>query len=455
MKLEYELIDEGNINLATSIQHTIFSDECAYVNYKYEIDTNYKKNKYFIIRWNAIPTGVIGLYMDDEIDNESIWLGWFGILPEFRNKGIGRKSILDMMEKVKKYNKKYFRLYTNDKDASTARPLFRNVMQLYENYNNPNNYNYNGNYLIYSLCDEKVSLWNNKLLNLKKDIKDKKQGNSLWEDKYKILILSNQSNNEFIEDIYLATSFREDGHIVKMVWVDYNENLDDKFDIIIRRNTWVEDEKETNYYRLKNDKMIKRLKDKKIKTVNLEGLDGQGKSYLCKLFKEGKKVIPTIDKIKDINKINKTEEYVLKNNDSFGSGIGQKFVKREDLKKEFKEDYLIQPKLKFKSEIQCYFVANKLMYVYEYTPSKYPNYPEPKLITLSEQDKKLAEQFANISNLKVGFQRIDFLKLENDELILLEIEDNSPHMNLEKLNRIFRKDVLNEYKKNIYDFLKK
>lgn len=95
------------------------------------------------------------------------------------------------------------------------------------------------------------------------------------------------------------------------------------------------------------------------------------------------------------------------------------------------------------------------MYVYEYTPSKYPNYPEPKLITLNEQDKKLAEQFANISNLKVGFQKIDFLKLENDELILLEIEDNSPHMNLEKLNRIFRKDILNEYKKNIYGFFKK
>jgi len=26
MKLEYELIDENNINLATSIQHTIFPD---------------------------------------------------------------------------------------------------------------------------------------------------------------------------------------------------------------------------------------------------------------------------------------------------------------------------------------------------------------------------------------------------------------------------------------------
>lgn len=279
--------------------------------------------------------------------------------------------------------------------------------------------------------------------------------NKLCKNKYHILILSNPKNEEFIEDKYIANAFKEDGHIVKMAWVDYDENLDDKFDIIIRRNTWVEEEKETNYYRIKNDKMKKRLKEKKIKTVNLEGLDEQGKFYLCKLFKEGKKVIPTIDKIEDINKINGTEEYVLKDNDSFGSGLGQKFVKRKDLKEEFNEGYLIQPKLKFKSEIQCYFVANKLMYVYEYTPSKYPNYPEPKLITLNEQDKKLAEQFANISNLKVGFQRIDFLKLENDELILLEIEDNSPHMDLEKLDKELRKNVLYEYKNNIYDFLKK
>lgn len=275
----------------------------------------------------------------------------------------------------------------------------------------------------------------------------------LYKSKYHILILSNPKNEEFIEDKYIADTFREEGHIVKMAWVDYDENLDDKFDIIIRRNTWVEDKEETNLYKIKNNKMKERLKEKDIKTVNLEGLDGQGKSYLCKLFKEGKKVIPTIDKIEDINKINETEEYVLKEIDSFGSGIGQKIVKREDLKEKFKKGYLIQPKLKFKSEIQCYFVANKLMYVYEYTPSKYPNYPEPKLITLNENAKKLAEQFANISNLKVGFQRIDFLKLENDELILLEIEDNSPHMNLEKLDIALRKNVLNEYKKNIYHFL--
>ena len=45
MKLAYELIDEGNINLATSIQHTILPNECTYVHYKYAIDTNYKMKR--------------------------------------------------------------------------------------------------------------------------------------------------------------------------------------------------------------------------------------------------------------------------------------------------------------------------------------------------------------------------------------------------------------------------
>ncbi len=38
MKLEYELINNDNIELATSIQHTIFPDECAYLHYKYVAD---------------------------------------------------------------------------------------------------------------------------------------------------------------------------------------------------------------------------------------------------------------------------------------------------------------------------------------------------------------------------------------------------------------------------------
>lgn len=274
------------------------------------------------------------------------------------------------------------------------------------------------------------------------------------EDKYKILVLSNPNNEEYIEDLYVAMSFREDGHLVDLLWIDYDEKLDSNYDVIIRRNTWVDDEKDTYNYKIKNEILKERLIKKNIKTVNLEGLDDKGKLYLCELFKKGKKVIPTIENLDDLDKLPNSKEYVLKDSDSFGSGLGQRIVVTQDLKREFKEGDLIQPKLKFKSEVEFYFVGDKLMYVYEFTPSKYPNYPIPKLINANEQQKGLAYEFARISNLKVGFQRIDFLKLENDELILLEIEDNSPHMNLELLTSTFRNDVLDKYKKNIYQYIK-
>lgn len=238
MKLKYELIDANNINLATSIQHTIFPDECAYVHYKYSIDTNYKRNMYYIIRWNEIPVGIIGLYTNEEIDEESIWLGWFGILPELRSRGFGRQSILDIIEKAKTFNKKYFRLYTDDDGDSAARPLYRSVMQICEQYKNVNDYNYEGNCYIYSysLCSEKVKPWNDKFINLKEDIEEEQIGNNEWKDKYKILILSNPNDEEFIENLHIATSFREDGHLVEISCKDYDEKLEKKFDVIIKRN---------------------------------------------------------------------------------------------------------------------------------------------------------------------------------------------------------------------------
>ena len=271
--------------------------------------------------------------------------------------------------------------------------------------------------------------------------------------KYNILILSNRDNDEFLEDTYIADAFRKDGHVVDMLWVDYDEALDEKYDVIIRRNTWVEDENKTKNYYQKNNALKERLTRKKIKTVNLIGLDGNGKEYLCKLYKDGKKVIPTVNNIEAIKQINDAEEYVIKDNKSFGSGIGQKIVTKDKLAEEYITGYLIQPKIKFRSEVQCYFVADELLYVFEYTPSKYPNYPEPVQITLTEEQKKLVCDFAKESNLKVGFQRIDFLRLENDELLLLEIEDNSPHMNLTKLDTNFRNEVLDVYKKNVYEYM--
>lgn len=269
--------------------------------------------------------------------------------------------------------------------------------------------------------------------------------------KYKILILSDVENEDKIEDLMIKKRFEQDGNVVDILGIDYDQNLDKEYDLIIRRNTWVEEENETEYYKQKNNELINRLNNSN-KTINLIGLDGIGKTYLKDLYYNGYKVIPTTDVIEDALKWD-CEKYVLKTKDSFGGGLWQKFVTKEELKKEFNKEMLIQPKIKFKSELQTYFINNKFMYAYEYTPSKYPDYPEPKLMELTNNEILLANSFSEISDIKVGMKRVDFLRLEDNSLLLLEIEDNSPHMNIEKLDKKLRDEVLDFYIKGIYTYL--
>lgn len=269
---------------------------------------------------------------------------------------------------------------------------------------------------------------------------------------YKILILSRKENNE-IEDIYIKNRLIQDGNHVDIKWIDYDESLDDKYDLIIRRNAWVEELEDTTKYSELNKRLINRLISKGIKTVNLVGLDGLGKYYLQDLYHKNLKVIPTTNNIKEALSWN-YNSYILKLKDSFGSGIGQKSVLKENLKEEYNIQYLIQPKLDFKSEVQTYFINNKLMYALEYTPSKYPTYPEPILIELSKNEEELAKNFASLSDIKVGMKRIDFLRLDDNSLILMEIEDNSPHMSIETLNEELKSKVLDHYVNGIYSYIK-
>lgn len=137
---------------------------------------------------------------------------------------------------------------------------------------------------------------------------------------YKILILARPENDE-IEDVYIKDRLMKDGNLVDIRWIDYDENLDDKYDLIIRRNAWVEELQETSKYKELNTNLINRLTSKKIKTVNLIGLDGLGKEYLQELYHKRLKVIPTTDNIEEALNWN-YNTYILKLKDSFGSGLG-------------------------------------------------------------------------------------------------------------------------------------
>lgn len=221
MNLSYDLIDERTIKLASSIQATIFPGELAIEHYKNSIKTNYKNSSYYIIKYNNIPVGVTGIYnmskYNKNIDDNSMWLGWFGILPEFRRKGIGRQALLDTVEKAKMYNKEYFRIYTVSTDNKLAQPLYKSIMHAREPYKNKEDYNYNNNCYIYSYNlkgNNNIELWNNKYAYINEDIEMEKKSNSELNNFYKILINISPNSKEFNQIITLATSFREDGHLV-------------------------------------------------------------------------------------------------------------------------------------------------------------------------------------------------------------------------------------------------
>lgn len=144
----------------------------------------------------------------------------------------------------------------------------------------------------------------------------------------------------------------------------------------------------------------------------------------------------------------------MKNVNSFGSGLGQRYIRREEVITEFNSRYIIQPRLKFKSEVQCYFVENELMYTYEFSPSKYPDYPEPQMINLTQEELEVVQEFVKVANVKTGFLRLDFLRLLDDSLVLLEIEDNCPNMDLDKLDLELREKVINKYKESVYKILR-
>lgn len=180
--LKYVLVTNENLQFATNIQSRIFPKESAFLHYKYSIESNLEYIKYYLVYDNDNVVGITGLYSNEEIsETNSIWLGWFGVLEDFRSNGYGKQIFLDTIDMANdlknKYPIKYFRLYTSERDDAIALPLYNKVMDIKEYYNNPDDDNYDGTCLIFSksLTDQPVPYWNNKFINLKGIISDQEK----------------------------------------------------------------------------------------------------------------------------------------------------------------------------------------------------------------------------------------------------------------------------------------
>lgn len=267
----------------------------------------------------------------------------------------------------------------------------------------------------------------------------------------KILIVTDIDNPGLKEDCFIAKSFIDDGHHVTITREDYDERLDNLFDVIVIRNIWHFDRENYDYYKNKMINLRERLKRKNIATINLFGkFDDSGKLYLEKLYKKGYPVIPSSTTLSIFEEYSDDDEFLLKPLNGY-EGYGIIETKKKNIKEN--SNYIIQPKIEFEKEIEFYFLNKDFQFVLEFVPSKKPVYPIPSLYKYSEEELKIAQTFANLCDDNfVGVQRIDFLKTLDGKLLLLEIGDSSPYLNLNSLNEETRNKFLQNYKDMTYKY---
>ncbi len=157
--MKFELITKDNLLLATEIQLKIFNNVkcCAYLHY---LNSFICKKDYYIVYEKGEPIGITGLYVDEFTQEEGVvWLGWFGILPEFRKKGYGQKILEETILLAKDNGFSILRLYTEKENLSACR-LYNKIMDICEDYTKESVVGC----IVYSkaLNNEKVKSFNNK-----------------------------------------------------------------------------------------------------------------------------------------------------------------------------------------------------------------------------------------------------------------------------------------------------
>lgn len=165
-KLNYVKVSKDNYEIAYNIQKQIWADEPDYENFKNKSESNELDNISWIVFYNNEPIGITGVFTED-FDLETIWLDWYGVLPEYRKNGFGRKILLDTIEYCKNLNKyEYLRLDTTYWDGRPAISLYDSVMTFKEKYTiEDEETSHNWWIYTYSL-NGKNKLWDNRYIGL-------------------------------------------------------------------------------------------------------------------------------------------------------------------------------------------------------------------------------------------------------------------------------------------------
>lgn len=173
--MELTIVDKKNYKEAIKIQNSIFPNEDGTINILASLDRELfmKKTgieyiddhiKYYLARVDGEYVGITGIYSYN-FDKNSAWIGWYGILKEHRQKGLGKELLTKTSELARSQGFKYLRLYTDYIENKPAINLYKKTGFKGEKYTSEK-LAYDCRIYSKSLIDEFVPLWNNRYLGL-------------------------------------------------------------------------------------------------------------------------------------------------------------------------------------------------------------------------------------------------------------------------------------------------
>lgn len=130
--IEIVNVDMDNVIHAIHIQRSLFPDSDGAYNFLESL-VKTSEFEFWLIKKDSDYIGTVGIYTLPE-DGESAWLGWFGILPQYRRQGIGSLAIAHYEKVARERGFRYARLYTNRLNNERAKSFYRANGYVEENY---------------------------------------------------------------------------------------------------------------------------------------------------------------------------------------------------------------------------------------------------------------------------------------------------------------------------------
>lgn len=249
-----------------------------------------------------------------------------------------------------------------------------------------------------------------------------------------LFLVTDPKNGSFAEDRKLAGLLGRYFRVRVVPFSDWR-TIPTGAGAVLIRNIWPHHKAaDVQLYRRESLEMRRSFARRRIPAYN--GLTGRGdvagKEYLVGLYRRGYPVIPSTDNSRHISRLPDSRVYVVKPKDGL-SAVGLRFVDREEAGSQKNDGCIIQPRINFVEESCFFFVDDRFVYAVRTRDRRKRSGADHFVPSMREV--ATARRFVRWNTLRSGLQRVDFCRTKEGDLLLMEMEDDSPYLFLEALSQ--------------------